>query len=105
MSAYYSAVDVVKVNMHTDMHTHACAHTYFSPCWLGSIQWSGWPLGNLSPELGQVSVFTPGGRLLKSCIRGAVFFSLYSVFRTLGIKKEIDEFALLFLVFDENESW
>uniref|UniRef100_H3CCD3 ferroxidase n=1 Tax=Tetraodon nigroviridis TaxID=99883 RepID=H3CCD3_TETNG len=25
--------------------------------------------------------------------------------RTLGIKKEIDEFALLFLVFDENESW
>uniref|UniRef100_A0A3Q3VX61 ferroxidase n=1 Tax=Mola mola TaxID=94237 RepID=A0A3Q3VX61_MOLML len=25
--------------------------------------------------------------------------------RTLGMKKEIEEFALLFLVFDENESW
>ncbi|KAF1385398.1 hypothetical protein PFLUV_G00107330 [Perca fluviatilis] len=25
--------------------------------------------------------------------------------RTLGMKKEVEEFALLFLVFDENESW
>uniref|UniRef100_A0A4W6F7G3 Hephaestin n=1 Tax=Lates calcarifer TaxID=8187 RepID=A0A4W6F7G3_LATCA len=25
--------------------------------------------------------------------------------RTLGLKKEVEEFALLFLVFDENESW
>lgn len=25
--------------------------------------------------------------------------------RSLGLKKEIEEFALLFLVFDENESW
>uniref|UniRef100_A0A665VBY8 Hephaestin n=1 Tax=Echeneis naucrates TaxID=173247 RepID=A0A665VBY8_ECHNA len=25
--------------------------------------------------------------------------------RSLGLKKEVDEFALLFLVFDENESW
>ncbi|XP_040896762.1 ceruloplasmin [Toxotes jaculatrix] len=25
--------------------------------------------------------------------------------RTLGLKKEVEEFALLFLIFDENESW
>lgn len=25
--------------------------------------------------------------------------------RTLGLKKEIEEFALLFMVFDENMSW
>uniref|UniRef100_A0A8C2F9V6 ferroxidase n=1 Tax=Cyprinus carpio TaxID=7962 RepID=A0A8C2F9V6_CYPCA len=28
-----------------------------------------------------------------------------SLARTLGLKKEIEEFALLFMVFDENESW
>ncbi|XP_016399014.1 ceruloplasmin-like [Sinocyclocheilus rhinocerous] len=28
-----------------------------------------------------------------------------SLARTLGLKKEIEEFALLFVVFDENESW
>ena len=25
--------------------------------------------------------------------------------RTLGLKKEVEEFAALFMVFDENESW
>lgn len=28
-----------------------------------------------------------------------------SLARTLGLKKEIEEFAPLFMVFDENESW
>ncbi len=28
-----------------------------------------------------------------------------SLARSLGLKKEIEEFALLFMVFDENESW
>lgn len=31
--------------------------------------------------------------------------SLWAASRTLGMKKEIEEFALLFLVFDENQSW
>lgn len=25
--------------------------------------------------------------------------------RSLGLKKEVEEFALLFMVFDENKSW
>lgn len=28
-----------------------------------------------------------------------------SLARTLGLKKEVEEFSLLFMVFDENESW
>lgn len=30
---------------------------------------------------------------------------IFASSRTLGLKKEVEEFALLFLVFDENESW
>lgn len=65
VSAYYSTVGVIKVYTHTHTNTHVHA-LIFSPCWLGSIQWSDWPLNNLSPELGQVSVSAPGGRLSKS---------------------------------------
>ncbi len=36
---------------------------------------------------------------------GSLVICKKSLARSLGLKKEIEEFALLFMVFDENESW
>lgn len=40
-----------------------------------------------------------------SCVWIGCWKCLWTASRTLGMKKQIEEFALLFLVFDENESW
>ncbi|XP_069009150.1 ceruloplasmin isoform X1 [Embiotoca jacksoni] len=42
---------------------------------------------------------------LYSGLIGPLIICRRSVARSLGLKKEVEEFALLFLVFDENESW
>ncbi|XP_069377584.1 ceruloplasmin isoform X2 [Paralichthys olivaceus] len=42
---------------------------------------------------------------LYSGLIGSLVICRRSWGRTLGLKKEVEEFALLFLVFDENESW
>uniref|UniRef100_A0A8C9YSY7 Hephaestin n=1 Tax=Sander lucioperca TaxID=283035 RepID=A0A8C9YSY7_SANLU len=42
---------------------------------------------------------------LYSGLIGSLVICRRSWGRTLGMKKEVEEFALLFLVFDENESW
>uniref|UniRef100_H2VCE2 Ceruloplasmin n=1 Tax=Takifugu rubripes TaxID=31033 RepID=H2VCE2_TAKRU len=42
---------------------------------------------------------------LYSGLIGPLIICRRSWARTLGMKKEIEEFALLFLIFDENESW
>ncbi|XP_070688213.1 ceruloplasmin [Pempheris klunzingeri] len=44
-------------------------------------------------------------RDLYSGLIGPLVICRRSWARTLGMKKEVEEFALLFLVFDENESW
>lgn len=42
---------------------------------------------------------------LYSGLIGPLVICRKSLLRTLGLKKEIEEFALLFMVFDENKSW
>ncbi|XP_023699633.1 ceruloplasmin [Paramormyrops kingsleyae] len=42
---------------------------------------------------------------LYSGLIGPLVICKRSILRKLGLKKEIEEFALLFFVFDENESW
>ncbi|XP_030647121.1 ceruloplasmin [Chanos chanos] len=42
---------------------------------------------------------------LYSGLIGPLVICRRSLMRKLGLKKEIEEFALLFMVFDENESW
>ncbi|KAI5614718.1 ceruloplasmin precursor [Silurus asotus] len=42
---------------------------------------------------------------LYSGLVGPLIICQKSLLRTLGLKKEIEEFALLFMVFDENKSW
>lgn len=42
---------------------------------------------------------------LYSGLIGPLIICQKSLLRTFGLKKEIEEFALLFMVFDENKSW
>lgn len=68
VSAYYSTVDVVKVQQYSpNMYNEQCSkfittlthtHTATVLSHTGFIQRSDWPTGDLSEQLGQVSAFT-----------------------------------------------